>query len=91
MDAKPERVSTGTASTPGDAELDEEGPLDADEVGESEDSDEHGTKIIHRGVPTWKETVEVLIAANLESRARRPERGPPNRSRNGNRNRGGRE
>jgi len=51
--------------------------------------DSRGTKPSHRGVPTWKEAVDLLISANMESRAKRPERPPSSRPRGG-RNRGGR-
>lgn len=51
--------------------------------------DARDLKASHRGVPTWKEAIELLIAANLDSRAKRPERPNPSRGRGG-RNRGGR-
>jgi hypothetical protein len=42
-------------------------------------------RVGHRAIPTWEEAIGVIIAANLEARAKRPGGGAP-RGRNGNRN-----
>lgn len=48
------------------------------------------TKPSHRGVPTWRDSVEILISANMEARAKKPDRGSSSRGRGG-RSRGGRD
>ncbi|NUQ63116.1 MAG: hypothetical protein HUU20_11620 [Pirellulales bacterium] len=66
---------------------------DVDEEDAADDSSEgrrRDKRALHRGIPTWKEAVDVVISANLESRAKRPDRGPGPRGRGG-RNRGGRD
>lgn len=73
---------------------------DLDEL-EDEDDDESETrgssdrrrekmKAIHRGIPSWHEAIDVVIATNMEARAKHPERASYNRPRGG-RNRSGRE
>jgi len=76
-------------------------PIEAREA-EDEDEDEgaEGTqresardgraKKRHRGIPSWQEAVGIIISANLESRAKRPNGKFGSRSRGG-RGRGGRE
>jgi ribonuclease E len=49
----------------------------ADEGEHGEESlDEDGERLVHRGIPTWEETVSVVVDRNLESRAKSPG-GPP--------------
>lgn len=65
--------------------------LDEDEA----DSTHGGKKIAHRGIPSWQETVGVIIDSNMEARSKRGDSGggryrPPRRrgdEKNGNRSR----
>lgn len=59
--------------------LDEELPAEAGARGE---------KSIHRAIPSWFDAVNVVISANLESRAKTPDRRSGNRSRGGHDRRG---
>lgn len=59
--------------------LDEELPAEAGDRGE---------KSIHRAIPSWFDAVNVVISANLESRAKNPDRRSGNRSRGGHDRRG---
>jgi len=54
----------------GDADL----PDDTDHTQSDETEDEKGG--IHRSIPTWEEAVGIIIAANMEARAKNPERRP---------------
>ena len=47
--------------------------------------DSGSEKTLHRAIPSWKEAVNIVIAANLEARAKNPDR------RSGGRGRGGQE
>lgn len=70
------------------ADLDLDDSLPAEEGFDDEDhGDEEGDspRIGFRNIPTWDDAVGVLIAANMESRAKNP----GSRSGNGNRGRGG--
>lgn len=61
----------------------------APELDESDDEHEpgpHEERAVHRAIPTWQEAVNLVIAVNLESRARSPDR----RSSHRPRGRGGR-
>jgi hypothetical protein len=85
--------SAGAAPLDDHDESDEEDDAFAgeedEESAEGSDLDSRRLKLIHRGVPTWKEAVDMLISANMESRAKRPDKGPSSRPRGG-RDRGGR-
>ncbi len=59
-----------------------EGDL-ADEEGDAEESDDKAG--IHRSIPTWEEAVGIIIAANLEARAKNPDRRFPYSARGRNR------
>lgn len=58
-------------------------PHDAEQADTEEADDEKGG--IHRSIPTWEEAVGFLIAANLEARAKNPERRLPYSPRGRNR------
>jgi hypothetical protein len=102
---KKDDAEKGAASAEGATGLEPPGADVEDEAGEAAESpaatgdraqskqkparDSRGAKPSHRGVPTWKEAIDLLISANLESRAKRPDR--PNSSRGrGGRTRGSR-
>jgi ribonuclease E len=54
---------------------------------EDDDEDEHdgaSDKASHRAIPSWSEAVGIVVAANLESRAKTPDRRGPPRSRGRN-------
>jgi len=59
--------------------LDEERPAEGGSRGE---------KALHRAIPSWFDAVNVVISANLESRAKNPDRRPGNRPRGGQERRG---
>jgi hypothetical protein len=62
-----------------------------DEAAESEDDSESGLrseKGLHRAIPSWGEAVNVIISANMESRAKNPDRRPSSRPRGGHDRRG---
>jgi hypothetical protein len=59
--------------------LDEEQPSEAGPRGE---------KSLHRAIPSWFDAVNVVISANLESRAKTPDRKSGNRPRGGHDRRG---
>jgi len=42
-------------------------------------------KVAHRGIPTWREAVDIVISANLEARAKRPSDRSSSRQRSGRR------
>ena len=50
--------------------------------GEESDADGKSADAGFRGIPTWEEAIGVIVATNLESRARRPS-GPPRNHRGG--------
>ncbi len=73
----------------------EEDDFEADEIEDDVDEDVVGVregrrreKRLHRGIPSWKEAIDVIISANMESRSKRPDRGGRGR---GGRNRGQRD
>ena len=69
-------------------EQDEPSPVAEDETaGDLSDLDDDVEKASHHGIPTWDEAVGIVIAANLEARARNPAGSPRGR---GGRGRGGR-
>ncbi len=41
------------------------------------------TRSSHRGIPSWREAVDIVISANLEARSKKPDGGFPSRSRGG--------
>jgi hypothetical protein len=57
-----------------------------------DDEDDDDLKPIHKGIPTWEEGIGLIVAANMESRAKNPNPGGNNprggRGRGGNRGRG---
>lgn len=70
--------------------------LDSEDFDEDSEGDEdvvgregrgRDKRALHRGIPSWKDAVDVVISANLEARAKRPDRGSGPRGRGG-RNRG---
>jgi hypothetical protein len=55
-------------------------PQDAADFAEDADSDEIGVgsdKNSHRAIPSWEEAIGVIIATNMEARARSPHERPP--------------
>jgi hypothetical protein len=56
------------------------GEAPASQDGQSE-SGSRADKALHRAIPSWGEAVNVLISANLEARAKNPERRPGGRPR----------
>ncbi len=74
-----------------DEELDGD-DRDLDDEHDDEDHLEEGDKAAHRAIPSWFDAVNLVISANMESRAKNPERGNYGRGRGrGNRNHGGRD
>ncbi len=70
---------------------------DDDDFGGDDDlaAEDHGEgsgvrseKSLHRAIPSWFEAVNVIVAANLESRAKNPDRRSGNRGRGGHDRRG---
>jgi len=70
-----------------DLDEDEEKPLTEEEHGD--ESSQRAAGLAHRGIPSWEEAVGVVIAANLEARAKRGGGDASSRPRGG-RGRGGR-
>lgn len=77
----------------------EDEDFDSDDIEDGTDDEEtisarregrQREKPLHRGIPNWKEAIDVVISANLESRSKHPDRGSAGRGRGG-RNRGPRE
>jgi hypothetical protein len=64
--------------------------VDDEDVASVPEGRKRDRRMLHRGIPTWKDAVDVVISANLEARAKRPDRGSGARGRGG-RNRSGRE
>lgn len=87
-----ERTEAGS----GKAAAPEDRPAE-DDLDDADDFDEarpRGTKKLppsHRGLPSWDETIGVVIAANMEARAKRPAVGGSAHPRGGNRRRNGRD
>jgi len=68
-------------------------PLEtSDEAAVAEDRESEsgvrGEKALHRAIPSWDEAVNMLISANLEARAKNPERRPGGRPRGGHERKG---
>lgn len=92
-----EGSDAGTA-TPGapPADRKEPEPLDDDFDAADEDliadedveSESRSDKSLHRAIPSWFEAVNVVVSANLESRAKNPDRKSTGRSRGGHDRRG---
>ncbi len=62
-----------------------------DDLLDEEHADEGGSrseKALHRAIPSWHDAVNVVISANLESRAKNPDRRAGNRPRGGQDRRG---
>jgi hypothetical protein len=72
------------AEGPDDLDIDED-DLTADEVADSEARSE---KSLHRAIPSWFEAVNLVVSANLESRAKNPDRKSSGRPRGGHDRRG---
>jgi ribonuclease E len=81
-----ETVQAGAAAVSREATPSVEGEEMEDEEAD-EDREFLHHEAIHRGIPTWEEAVGLVIAANMEARAKRP--GGPPRPRGGQR--GGRD
>jgi hypothetical protein len=62
-----------------------EDDLAADEVADSEARSE---KSLHRAIPSWFDAVNLVVSANLESRAKNPDRKSSGRPRGGHDRRG---
>lgn len=69
------------SAEPDGSDQDESGQND-DSESEERDEDKSG---IHRSIPTWEEAVGIIIAANMEARAKTPERRSAYSPRNRNR------
>ena len=71
------------------ADMDESG--DFEDEGEDDEDGGESPRIGFRNIPTWQDAIGVMIAKNMESRARNPggSRGPGGRG-GGGRGRGGR-
>lgn len=61
-------------------------PADDDRLAD-EDDDDKEARFIHRGVPTWSEAIGLIIDANMEARAKRPNGTGGSRGRGGRRGR----
>jgi hypothetical protein len=62
---------------------------DDDLVGdEGTQSEARSERSLHRAIPSWFEAVNVVVSANLESRAKNPDRRSPGRPRGGRDRRG---
>ncbi len=67
-------------------EQEEPGPVAEDESsGEVSDLDDEVERASHHGIPTWEEAVGIVIAANMEARARNPGGSPRSRGGRGRR------
>ena len=67
--------------------------LDADNFDDDEDDEDDGelaARPLHRGIPSWQETIDVMIANNMEARARNPRGSDGGRRGGGRSGRGGR-
>jgi hypothetical protein len=51
-------------------------PADEEEQDEEDAKGSKAGSTGHRAIPTWEEAVGMIVAANVEARARRPSRGP---------------
>lgn len=65
-------------------DLSDQNESDQNDDSESEERDEDKSGI-HRSIPTWEEAVGIIIAANMEARAKNPERRSAYSPRNRNR------
>jgi hypothetical protein len=70
-------ASEATGPKPGDAQLAD------DDRKQAKGAASRPSKAGHRGIPTWEEAVGMVIAANMESRAKRPGNAPSSRPRSG--------
>lgn len=79
---RPERLERDAEQTSRVRE--DEEPIEImDDLGDDEPAGEHA---VHKKIPTWAETVGVLIDANIAARSsRQPDRGRPRRPRRGDR------
>lgn len=87
---KPERSAEAKdESQPSSEEHDEDdwrgAATEEDEPHDDEDAGEHPWS--HKGIPTWGDAVEIVIAKNLESRSKNPSGGSGGRNRGGRRSR----
>jgi hypothetical protein len=88
--AGPEESEETAATEPDDLyDLDEDDD-ESSEACEPSERKREKLKALHRGIPSWREAIDVVIATNMESRSKHPERGAYSRPRGG-RNRNGRE
>ncbi len=74
------------SEAPDDYDIADEDFIADDEAAESEARSE---KSLHRAIPSWFEAVNLVVSANLESRAKNPDRKSANRPRGGHDRRGG--
>jgi hypothetical protein len=71
-------------------ESEEEG-LESDGEGDDDDGDGNPGKLSHRAIPTWEQAIGLIVATNMESRAKNPGAGKPRgRGRRGPRDRSSR-
>ena len=70
-----------------EADIDEQAAaaIEHDDQFDDEESadDELAAKTIHRGIPTWEETIDLIVSRNIETRAKKG--GGANRGWNGGR------
>jgi hypothetical protein len=62
--------------------VDEGEDLKVDEESEMEADGEEAAKSAHKGIPSWKETIDFIISGNMAARAKNPRgsSGPPRRN-----------
>jgi len=85
LDEAPSDVPAAEPAASDEDQLTEEVEGAEAEGGEMEggDTEERSEKALHRAIPSWTEAVGVVISANLESRAKNPDRRSGGRSRGG--------
>jgi hypothetical protein len=68
-----------SAAPPGEAALAEPADADdhADDQSDEDDEDDRADKPSHKSITSWEETIGILVAANMEARARNPSGHPP--------------
>jgi hypothetical protein len=74
-----------------ESEADDDLESDEDELAAEEQAAESAArpdKSLHRTIPSWLDAVNVVVSANLESRAKNPDRRSGNRPRGGSDRRG---
>ncbi len=66
-----------------DMDLSSVGALGGNHGDADEDEDDHDFKASHRGIPTWDEAIGMIVAGNMEARARNPSGSQDRRGRRG--------